>query len=202
MQKQKLTGRDLEFLYEIGTLRFIPRSWSRFLNPDYQNLAEHHFRVVWIALIIAAREGVENTEKIVKLALMHDVAESRTGDADYLSRQYVERNEDLGMKDIFKDTALEQEFLELWKEYSAKKSLEAKIVKDADNLDVDFEIKEQEAKGDKSGVGWKKQRNEVMKKRFFTPTAKEMWYAIQKSDPHDWHYKGRNRFNGGDWKQK
>jgi len=70
--------RDVEFLFEIGALRLIPRQWQRFHLPFVQNLTEHHYRVVWLALLIANREGKGNVEKIMKMALVHDVAESRT----------------------------------------------------------------------------------------------------------------------------
>ena len=78
--------RDIEFIYEVGALRHIDRMWKRFLNADFANNTEHMFRVVWIALIIAKHEGVKDTGKIVKMAIAHDIAESRTGDVDYISR--------------------------------------------------------------------------------------------------------------------
>ena len=199
-RRKQLVPRDLEFLYEVGSLRHIKRSWSRFLTPEFQNLADHHLRVVWIAMIIAKHEGVKNIEKIVSLAILHDVPESRTGDVDYLQRQYVKRNEELGVKDIFAGTVFEKEFTSLWKEYEKRDSIESKIVKDADTLDVDLEIKEQENRGNKVGIGWKKNRIKFAEK-LFTKTAKELWKAIQTSNPHDWHYKGRNRFNDGDLKK-
>lgn len=192
--------RDLEFLYEIGSLRFIPRSWKRFLNPDFENLAEHHLRVIWIALTIAKREGAKDTEKLMKMALVHDITESRTGDVDYLSRQYVVRNEQLGIEDILKDTTLEAEFLELWHEYENRESLEAKIVKDADNLSVDFELKEQEFHGLNAKSLFQQRLREKIKKRYYTETAKQMFDAIHSSNPHDWHINSRNRINAGDWK--
>lgn len=198
--RKHLVRRDLEFLYEIGSLRYIKRSWSRFLTPDYSNLAEHHLRVVWIAMIIAKYEELKNIEKIVSLAILHDVPESRTGDVDYLQRQYVKRDEDLGIKDIFADTIFEIEFNSLWKEYEKRDSIESKIVKDADNLDVELEIKEQEVRGNKIGNGWKKHRLTIYRK-LYTKTAKMIWKEIQTSNPHDWHYKGRNRFNAGDLKK-
>lgn len=196
--------RDMEFLYEMGSLRFIQRTWKRFLNPDVDNLTEHHFRVLWIALIIAKHENVTDTEKIMKMAIVHDVAESRTGDADYLSRQYVTRDEKLGITDILTDTTLEKDFLDIWKEYEERKSIESKIVKDADNLAVDFEMREQWSKGEKivDGGGWKDIRKYIAEEKLYTQTAKEIWEEIQSSEPHDWHYNGRNRRNGGDWKKK
>ena len=83
MKKTKTQKRDLEFIYEMGSLRFIERAWKRYLNPDFQNLAEHHLRVAWIALVLANKEGVKNTDKVLKFAIMHDIAESRTGDQQH-----------------------------------------------------------------------------------------------------------------------
>ena len=48
--------RDLELLYEMGCLRFINRAWSQFLGSKFANLAEHHFRVIWLSKILAKIE--------------------------------------------------------------------------------------------------------------------------------------------------
>src|SRR4029079_12703063 len=134
------------------------------------NLAEHHLRVIWLSLIIAKYEKAD-TDKVLKLALVHDIGESRTGDVDYLSRQYVERNEKLAIKDMLQKTALDKEYSDLYKEYAERKTLEAKIVKDADNLDIDLELSEQEVRGIKLKSTWQKQRNYVSKKKLYTKTA-------------------------------
>jgi putative hydrolase of HD superfamily len=193
-------ARDLELLYEIGTLRFTRRQWTRFLNADFANLAEHHLRVMWFALIIAKYEKAD-VDKVLKMALVHDIAESRTGDVDYLSRQYVIRNEELGLRDMLKNTAWEKEFLELYEEYEKRESIEAKVVKDADTLDVDLELNEQDTRGFKLKYAWRGQRAHVGKNQLYTKTAKKFWDRIQKSDPNEWHIKGRNRLNAGDWKK-
>jgi putative hydrolase of HD superfamily len=192
--------RDIQFLYEIGTLRFTRRQWSRFLNADFANLAEHHLRVMWLALIIAKYEKAD-INKVLKMALVHDIAESRTGDVDYISRQYVIRNEEMGLKDMLDDTAIEKDFLKLYEEYEKRESLESKVVKDADTLDVDMELNEQENRGFKLKQAWTSQRTHVGKTKLYTKTAKKFWAAIQKSDPNKWHIKGRNRLNAGDWKK-
>lgn len=193
--------RDIEFLYEIGSLRFIPRQWKRFLNADFANLSEHHIRVMWLALIIAKNEKIKDTEKIIKMALVHDIAESRTGDADYLSRQYVKRDEELGIKDMLKNTSLEAEFIGLWQEYEAKKSTEAQVVKDADTLDIDLELHEQHARGFNLKSVWRHQRKFVRQNKFYTKTARRMVKELDSSEPHSWHINARNRINDGDWKK-
>ncbi len=194
--------RDLEFLYEIGCMRYMPRMWQRFLNPDFQNLSEHHLRVVWLALIIAAREGKGNVEKIMKMALVHDIPESRASDVDYLARQYVKRDEEKGLKDMLEDTVLEKEFTSLWQEYEKQESIEAKIVKDADNLDVDLELREQAARGHTISGAFEYTRTFVYKSKLTTKTAKQLYRETLKSDPHSWHLNAKNnRISGGDWKK-
>jgi len=193
--------RDLEFLYEVGNLRFIPRQWSRFLNVDFANVAEHHYRVMWLALMIANYEKKADTGKIIKMALMHDITESRTGDVDYISRQYVKRDEELAINDMLQKTSLQKEFVELWQEYEERKSIESRIVKDADTLDVDMELAEQRARGIPLEKQWSKQRAHVRNTQLFTKGAKKISAAIKGSNPDDWHKNGRNRLNSGDWKR-
>lgn len=193
--------RDIDFLYEIGALRHQPRMWHRFFGGNVASITEHHYRVIWLALIIAAREKKANTDKIIKMALVHDIAESRTGDADYLSRQYVERKEQLAIDHMLDQTSLKSEFIKAWRDYEKRTTIEAKIVKDADNLDVDLEIREQAAKGSHLGNDWESTRTKLSRQRFFTKAARDLYDEIESSNPNDWHVKSpNNRLNGGDWK--
>ena len=195
--------RDLEFLYEIGALRLIRRQWSRFHLHNVQNLAEHHYRVMWLALMISAREKKGDSEKILKMAMVHDIAESRTGDVDYLARQYVTRNELQGITDMLESTSLREEFMVLWHEYEERSSIEAKIVKDADNLDVDLDLREQWSTGHRLPMDWRQERDGIYRTQLFTKTAEQLHEEIWESNPQDWHTKSpRNRINGGDWREK
>lgn len=200
MAGDKTNSKDVDFLFEMGNIRQIDRMWRRFLTKEFANLAEHHFRMFWIAMTIAAHEKAD-TGKIAKMVLVHDIAESRAGDLDYLARQYVERNEELAIKDMLEGTAIEKEFLEIWYEYEKRESIEAKIVKDADNLDVDFELAEQTVRGNKLGETWQSNREYVANNKLYTKTAKRIYDQLKQSNPHDWHSQGRNRRNDGDWKK-
>lgn len=193
--------KDIDFLFEMGNIRLIERMWKRFLRDDFANLAEHHFRMFWIAMVVAAHEKNVDTGKIAKLVLVHDIAESRTGDVDYLARQYVERNEKLAIEDMLAGTSLEKEFYALWQEYEDRKTMEAKIAKDADNLDVDFELAEQAARGSMLKKHWQENREFVAKNKLYTATAKKLFDELADANPHAWHLNGRNRRNGGDWQK-
>ena len=135
----------------------------------------------------------------MKLALVHDISEIRTGDTNYISRQYTTRNEEKAIMDILEGTTLEHEFLDLWKEMEAKDTPASQIVKDADTLDVDLEIVENIYMGKHISQMLKAHRIENVQAKIYTKTAREMQKQIYTSNPHDWHFLSKNnRFNGGD----
>jgi putative hydrolase of HD superfamily len=192
--------RDVEFIYEIGCLRLMQRMWSRFLTPGFANVAEHHFRVAWISLVIAQREGPVDEAKLLKMALAHDLPESRAGDLDYVSRLYAERHEDQAMADMLDGTVLAPELVDIWNEYESLGSLEAKIVKDADYIDVDAELAEQRASGNQGIYDFKDPiRRHVGATKLKTKTGKLLWQAVRDGNPYDWISSSKNRLNSGDW---
>lgn len=191
--------RDSEFLFEIGTLRFIQRTWKQFIGSNFENLAEHTLRVIWTALVIARGEDHADTAKIIKMALVHDITESRTGDVHYISRLYTKRNEKSAIQDMLKDTSLDEEFSAIWQEYEERKTIDAKIVKDADNIEVDLELMEQKARGNTLADKWLAMRRKV-RSTLFTATAKKLFDEIYQADPDSWHINAPNRFSAGDWK--
>jgi putative hydrolase of HD superfamily len=157
-------------------------------------------------MTIASREQAAGQPidfgKIAQMVLVHDITESRTGEVDYISRQYVDRKEELAIDDIFEDTSVAVHFKEIWEEYEKRESLEAKIAKDADNLDVDFELAEQAVSGYSLEGTWKELRNKVAETKLFTQSAKDMYACLEDVSPHDWHtFSKRNRHNAGDWKK-
>jgi putative hydrolases of HD superfamily len=186
--------RDINFLYEVGTLRFANRTWNQFLNPLAQNLTEHTLRVIWIALVLAKHEGVTDTAKIIKMAIVHDIGESRSVDVNYVSRQYADRHEEHAIADTLEGTALKEEFLPIWEEYERKDCREAQVVKDADYLDVELELKELEAMGNQLGKALYPTREKIIADKFYTETAKKFWHSIQSSNPHQWHMDARIGF--------
>lgn len=193
--------RDLELMFEISAFRNFPRAWSHWLGPNTANHAEHSFRTALYALMIALTEKKGDTGKIVKMALLHDLPESRCTDVDHIQRQYVKRDEELAIKDMFEETVLKNEAEQLLKEYKERKTIEAKIVKDADLIDADIEFREVITAGRSMHAKHIARRRSGVKPKMFTKTAQELFEKIHKADPNDWHFKSpRNRFNSGDWR--
>lgn len=182
-----MAKRDIDFLFEIGSLRHVSRAWRQVLAGEVQNISEHMFRTAIIGWIIAISEKAD-ANKVIKMCLIHDMAESRTGDIAFIHRSYVTRHDVLAEGHMFQDTVLAKEAALLLKEYNERKSLEARIVKDADNLDVDLELEELAQTGNAIAVDMQKGHRLVVRgKKLYTQTARRMWDEIRKVDSNTWH---------------
>jgi len=181
--------RNIEFLYEIGSLKNIQRGWRQHFGMDVANILEHSFRVMWIALIIARGEGIKDEEKIIKMAMVHDLAETRTTDLSYIQKVYVSADEDTAARDLFRNTKVDDFYANVLSEYEKRESIESKIVKDADNIDVDLELKELEERGSQLPKKWVAFRKKVRDEKLYTKSAKELWDKLQNEDVAGWHIK-------------
>ncbi len=181
-------NRNIDFLYEIGSLRNVPRGWRQHLGFDVASDLEHTIRLIWLALIISRMEKVGDENKIIKMALVHDAAETRTSDLSYVQKVYVKADEHKAADDMFEGTIV-SDYRDIIEEYEKRDSIESKIVKDADNLDIDLELKEIEELGSKLPAKWAENRKFVKKEKLYTESAKKLWDDIQTSDPSSWHMK-------------
>ncbi|MDZ4244086.1 MAG: hypothetical protein U1C57_03215 [Candidatus Doudnabacteria bacterium] len=158
--------RDLEFLYQVGTLRNMARGWQQhFGGLVPSSVAEHSFRIVWL-----------------------DIAESKTSDHSYVPKMYVKIDESRATAETFEKTSIE-DCVQVIEEFDRRDSIEAKIVKDADNLDIDLEMKEIEETGNQLVRKWADTRRIVRDEKLYTESAKKIWDAIQTSDVSRWHLK-------------
>ena len=182
-----MENRNIDFLYEIGSLRNVPRGWRQHLGFDVASDLEHTYRLIWLALLISRMEKKGDENVIIKMALVHDIAETRTSDHSYVQKVYVTADESRAADDMFKNTMF-GDLREILHQYEKRDTIEAKIVKDADNLDIDLELKEIEELGSKLPGKWEKaNRRMVRDEKLYTESAKKIWDDIQSSDPSNWH---------------
>jgi 5'-deoxynucleotidase YfbR-like HD superfamily hydrolase len=72
-----------------GPAKRLRRAGWLFIGvPDPETVAEHSFRVAIIGIALATLEGADPNRTAV-LCLLHDSAESRTGDIEAVGRAYV-----------------------------------------------------------------------------------------------------------------
>lgn len=182
------TDRNLQFLFQLGSLRHLERSWRQYFGSEMATDLEHTMRVIFTALMLAKMEGKGDEETIIKMALIHDLAESITGDLTPVQKKYVHIDEDKAVHDMFEGTSLE-EYIALSSRYRLRECIESQIVKDADNLDIDVELKEMKERGHQLPRKWQAGRKRLRNEKLFTKSAKKLWDAIQIHDASAWrHY--------------
>lgn len=160
------TSGTIEFLTELMRLKALPRTgWLLRGVRDVESIADHLFGVAWIAMLLAdranARGGQVNVEKVMRMALLHDLSEARTGDLPATIKPYfpggtLKQADEQAAKDILQPLgAIGENYLALWHEYEERTSLEARIVKAADKLDLLLQAREYENGGAKNlGEFW------------------------------------------------
>ena len=70
-----------DFFYQIANLKKISRSgWKSKLNlADSESVADHTYMMTVMAMVLSDIKNL-NTEKIIKMSILHDWAESKIGD--------------------------------------------------------------------------------------------------------------------------
>lgn len=126
----------INFILEYRILKHLPRGCLPYLKgPIKENIAEHSFYTTVIGWILAKLENANET-KVIKMCLIHDLAEVRAGEKNLINKFYTTPNDEVNiLKEISQDYNIEEFFLsDLMKEFTEEKTQEAKIAKDADIL--------------------------------------------------------------------
>jgi putative hydrolase of HD superfamily len=134
--------RRLRFLLEADKLRGVERQTFLSDGSRHENSAEHswHLALAIVLFSDAARESNVDLERAVQLALVHDLVEIYAGDtfvyADDAAQQARIERERVAAKRLFGELPGEQgrEFEDLWQEYEAKQTPEARFVAAFDRL--------------------------------------------------------------------
>lgn len=143
---ENCTNLILDFFYTFANLKKIPRQgWIAKLsivNPE--SVADHTCSMAMMGMIFSDLENY-NTEKILKIILLHDLAESITGDMtpEQISKEEKIVLENNVVKKILNDLppALQTQYSILWDEYQSNNSKESKIVHQLDKLEMALQAK-------------------------------------------------------------
>ncbi|KAH7650717.1 putative hydrolases of HD protein [Dioscorea alata] len=140
----------VDFLSLCRNLKTTKRTgWVRRDVRGPESVADHMYRMGIMALIVPDIPGI-NRDRCVKMAIVHDIAEAIVGDItpfDGVSKSEKSRREKEALDHMCKLLGGEsraKEIAELWTEYEENSSLEAKIVKDFDKVEMILQALEYE----------------------------------------------------------
>ena len=178
------------FLFEAGMLKRTPRTGYQFLGSGSESVAEHIFRTVYIGYALGRMAGNVNVDRIVKMCMFHDLPEARTGDQNYVNKKYVTVDLKKAVDDMATQLSFGGEIRDLIAEFEEEKTPEARIARDADQLDFILSLKEWKDIGNAYAEEWL----EFSLKRLQTDAAKELAKTVLETDSSLWWFGDK-----GDW---
>lgn len=181
--------KDLaNFLHEVGTLKRMIRNSYQTLGSGGETIAEHLFRCAVIGYCLAKIEKVDE-EETIKMCLLHDICETRTGDFNFVHARYVRAYEEEARKDQAEKIVIGKEMRKLMQEFEKGESKEAVLAQDADVLEQLLQEKEHYETGNEQALLWM----EYSASRLKSKSAKELAKAIMSGSVKDWWWDLQNK---------
>jgi len=183
-------SRIADFVYETSIHGKTPRSGLWLLGSGNQSVAEHLFHTAMIAYALCYFEPKADKNKVVLMALFHDIGEGRTSDHNYMHQRYGRLAESEAVSDIAKSVPFGGEIHSLFLEEQEKKSLEAKLVKDADQLEWICTLRHEEVKGNSKAKEW----IGIAIKRLKTAGGQKIGKMLVSTHPDAWWFDARDEW--------
>jgi putative hydrolase of HD superfamily len=134
-------------LLELQRLKRLERTgWSlRGMPYGTESVAAHSFGVAITSMLLAdelANHGIQlAVDRLLRMALLHDLAEARVGDMPRTATPYFgvsarKAAETAAFTDMVQSTNAGRVYQHLHEEYEERETLEARVVKAADVIDL------------------------------------------------------------------
>jgi len=136
----------LDFFKTVENLKNVSRQgWIDKLsinNPE--SVADHSYSMAVMSMVMSDL-GNYDSEKILKMVLLHDLAESKIGDytPDQLSKKEKNGLENNAFLEIVENLpyAIKSQYVKIWKEYQENNSSESRMVHQIDKLEMALQAK-------------------------------------------------------------
>lgn len=142
----------VSFFHVVCNLKKVRRSgWihkSNILSPE--SVADHSYSMCMMSMVLSEILNLD-TAHIMKMANLHDLAESIVGDntPDMISHDEKIIQETNTMREIISKLPdnLHKKYLDIWNEYVENKTISSKFVHNIDKLEMALQAKEYELDG-------------------------------------------------------
>ena len=171
-------------LFEARLLKKIPRSGYHFLGSGKESVAEHSFATAFIGYVLSRMVPEADSTRIIEMCLLHDLAEARIGDMNYVQKKYVTVDEARAVRDIATGLPFESDMKGLIGEFNKGDTMEAKLAHDADQLALIVELKVLKDLGNAYTESWLS----FVKKRLCTDAGKRLCTEVLHTGSDEWWF--------------
>ena len=177
-----------DFLFEVGMLCKTPRSGYQFLGSGRESVAEHVLRTVYTGYALCKLNPSLDELRVLKMCVLHDLPEARTGDMNYVNKKYVRVDEAKAVRELTESLSFGEDIRQAIDEFNAKETPESRIARDADQIALILQLKEYGDLGNKYSEEW----IEYALKRLCTEEGKKLAACIIQTDSSRWWFKEKN----------
>jgi len=142
----------LDFFKTAVNLKKISRQgWINKLSLKHpESVADHSYSMAIMGMVISDLENY-NSEKMLKMILLHDLAESKIGDytPNQISKENKIKIENNAYDEIINTLpdSIKSQYGKIWEEYQKQESPESKIVHQIDKLEMVLQAKMYQKEG-------------------------------------------------------
>ena len=134
------------FFFQIANLKNTPRTgWKAKLKiSNSESVADHTYMMSVMAMVLSDMKNMD-TERIIKMTVLHDWAESKIGDfmPDEITIEEKHELEEKAMSEILSELpdSLSQNYNTVWNDYITISSTESRFVHELDKLEMALQAK-------------------------------------------------------------
>ena len=147
--KSDKNNRFYNLFLDFAQLKNIFRlGWTKYFSVSEkvaESVADHSFSTSVLAYTLARETRPDlDADKILKMALFHEVGEIYVGDiplSDKVSREKKHEDEHRALKKVLGDFVIAKEIEELWIEFEQRNTPESKFLYDIDRLEAVLQAK-------------------------------------------------------------
>jgi len=135
-----------EFFFQIAGLKKLPRSgWKIKLGlNNSESVAEHSYMMSVMAMVLSDLKSL-NSEKVIKMSILHDWAESKIGDfmPDEIGYDKKSELENYAMAEILESLpqTIQSDYQNIWDEFLVRDTPESRLVHELDKLEMALQAK-------------------------------------------------------------
>tara|TARA_Y100001934_G_scaffold9105_1_gene12212 strand:- start:778 stop:1302 length:525 start_codon:yes stop_codon:yes gene_type:complete len=135
-----------EFFFQIAELKKLPRSgWKIKVGlENSESVAEHSYMMSVMSMVLSDMKSLDS-EKVLKMSILHDWAESKIGDfmPEQIGQDKKSELETYAMSEILESLPekIQNNYQELWNEFLLRETQESKLVYELDKLEMALQAK-------------------------------------------------------------
>ena len=142
-------SKALQFFNVVGKLKTLKRTgWVNHDIPLPESVADHMYRMSMLSFLIT--DSAVDKDELIKICLLHDLAEAKVGDItpfDGVSKEDKRRLEETALRMILSNIGHEEvavELMALWLQYEEGTSVTSAVARELDKFEMIVQANEYE----------------------------------------------------------